>query len=66
MKSVKLILIAAEVAAIICVLVLSFSTSAECFMGHYFRAAYISLFALTAVVMQREQQAIRWNEHDEE
>lgn len=64
MKSVKIIFIVVEIAAIVCVLSLAFSTSAESYMGHWFRAAFISLFSLLAVTMQREQQAIEWDEDE--
>lgn len=64
MKSVKVIMIAAEVAAIFGVLFLSFS-HAERNIGHFFNAAYISLFCLLAVVLQCEQQKIEWQEKDD-
>jgi len=66
MKAIKVIFISLELAALAAVLMLAFSTSAESTMGHYFRAAYISLFALFAVTMQREQQAIEWDGDDDD
>ena len=61
MKAIKVIFISLELAALAAVLMLAFSTSAE--SDHYVRAAFISLFAVVAVVMQREQQGIKWDEY---
>ena len=62
MKMIKVIFVTMEIISILCVICFAFSESAESSMGHWFRAAYISLFAVFAVVMQREQQAIEWDE----
>ena len=64
MKSIKILLAAMEICCLLGVLCLAFSTSVEQFMGHYFRAAYISLLAALAVVLQREQQQISWDDED--
>ena len=64
MKSVKVILIAVEIAALIGVISLSFCKVSE--DTEFFKSAYISLLALLAVCMQKEQQAIDWEEDEEE
>ena len=63
MKLVKITFIAVEIACLIGVISLSFveMTTDD---GQFFKAAYTSLFALLAVVMQREQQNIEWNDED--
>jgi hypothetical protein len=63
MKLVKITFIAVEIACLIGVIVLSFveMTTDD---GQFFKAAYTSLFALLAVIMQREQQNIEWNDED--
>lgn len=60
MKAIKIIFISVEIACIIAVIILSF-TSVD---GdtEIIKAIYTSLFCLLSVVMQREQQSIDWNE----
>lgn len=61
MKSVKVILIAAEIASLYGVIFLAFTTiGAE--EEEFFRAIFISLFAVLAVTLQKEQQEIKWED----
>ena len=64
MKSVKIILIAVEIFALCAVVFISFSETTE--IDHWMKAVFISEFAILAVVMQREQQSIEWDEYEEE
>lgn len=65
MKQVKVIFIAAEIAALISVVCLAFCETRDEEMK-FFQGMYISLCALLAVVFQREQQSIEWYEDEEE
>ena len=60
MKAVKVIFISVEIACIIAVIILSFTSVSE--DVETIKAIYTSLFCLLSVVMQREQQSIDWNE----
>ena len=63
MKGIKIIFIALEIGALIGVFMLSFS-GALSEDGEFFKSIYTVLFALFAVVMQREQQNIDWYEEE--
>ena len=65
MKEVKIIFIAVEVAALIGVCMLAFTSSLS-EEGEFFRSVYTVLCAFLAVAMQKEQQNITWNEDEEE
>ena len=60
MKQVKVIMIAVEIAALVGVIILAFSKVNE--DAEFFKGAYISMLSLLAIVMQKEQQDIEWNE----
>lgn len=60
MKAIKVIFISVEIACIIAVIILSFTSVSE--DVETIKAIYTSLFCLLSVVMQREQQSIDWNE----
>lgn len=60
MKAIKIIFISVEIACIIAVIILSFTSVDE--DTEIIKAIYTSLFCLLSVVMQREQQSIDWNE----
>ena len=60
MKAIKIIFISVEIACIIAVIILSFTSVDE--DTETIKAIYTSLFCLLSVVMQREQQSIDWNE----
>ena len=60
MKAIKIIFISVEIACIIAVIILSFTSVSE--DTEIIKAIYTSLFCLLSVVMQREQQSIDWNE----
>lgn len=60
MKAIKIIFISVEIACIIAVIILSFTSVDE--DTEMFKAIYTSLFCLLSVVMQREQQSIDWDE----
>ena len=60
MKAIKIIFISVEIACIIAVIILSFTSVDE--DTEIIKAIYTSLFCLLSVVMQREQQGIDWNE----
>ena len=58
MKNIKIIFIAMEIACLISVVILSFTNvDAD---AEFFKDAYISLCAILAVVIQKEQQQIDW------
>lgn len=60
MKAIKIIFISVEIACIIAVIILSFtSVNGD---TEIIKAIYTSLFCMLSVVMQREQQSIDWNE----
>jgi len=65
MKDVKIMFIAVEVAALIGVFMLAFSNNLD-EEGEFFKSVYIVLCAILAVVMQKEQQAIDWEDNYEE
>ena len=69
MKTVKILFIAMEIAMIIGVIMFSFCTNwimeIECGVDWMFRLMIV-LLTLCAVVFQREQQAIEWDEENEE
>lgn len=60
MKAIKIIFISVEIACIIAVIILSFTSVSE--DTEIIKAIYTSLFCLLSVVMQREQQSIDWDE----
>lgn len=60
MKAIKILFISVEIACIIAVIILSFTSVDE--DTEIIKAIYTSLFCLLSVVMQREQQSIDWNE----
>jgi hypothetical protein len=60
MKAIKIIFISVEIACIIAVIILSFTSVDE--DAEIIKAIYTSLFCMLSVVMQREQQSIDWNE----
>ena len=60
MKAIKIIFISVEIACIIAVIILSFTSVDE--DTEIIKAIYTSLFCLLSVVMQREQQSIDWDE----
>ena len=60
MKAIKILFISVEIACIIAVIILSFTSVSE--DVETIKAIYTSLFCLLSVVMQREQQSIDWNE----
>jgi hypothetical protein len=60
MKAIKILFINVEIACIIAVIILSFTSVDE--DTEIIKAIYTSLFCLLSVVMQREQQSIDWNE----
>lgn len=60
MKAVKILFISVEIACIIAVIILSFTSVDE--DTEIIKAIYTSLFCLLSVVMQREQQSIDWDE----
>lgn len=60
MKAIKIIFISVEIACIIAVIILSFTSVDE--DTEIIKAIYTSLFCMLSVVMQREQQSIDWNE----
>ena len=63
MKSIKVIFIAVELAAIFSVLYLAFTQVSE--DAEFFKGVYTSLCTLLAVVMQKEQQNINWYEDED-
>ena len=65
MKEIKMIFIAVEIAALIGIAMLAFSgnLSEE---GEFFKSIFVVLFALLAVAMHGEQQAIDWKDNYEE
>ena len=65
MKSIKMMFIAVEAAALIGVAMLAFSNNLS-EEGEFFKSIYIVLCAVLAVVMQKEQQAITWDEESED
>ena len=60
MKAIKILFISVEIACIIAVIILSFTSVDE--DAEMFKAIYTSLFCILSVVMQREQRSIDWNE----
>lgn len=60
MKAIKIIFISVEIACIIAVIILSFTSVDE--DTEIIKAIYTSLFCLLSVIMQREQQSIDWDE----
>lgn len=62
MKSVKVIFIIMEAFCLLGVIALAFSNPE---VENGMKALLISLFALNAVVFQKEQQSIDWNEEDD-
>lgn len=64
MKHVKIILITVELAAIFSVIYLAF-TSVR-IEAELFKSLYICLCTLLAVVMQKEQQSIEWEDEKDE
>lgn len=60
MKAIKILFISVEIACIIAVIILSFTSVNE--DVEMFKAIYTSLFCILSVVMQREQQSIDWDE----
>lgn len=64
MKEIKVIFIAVEIAALIGVCMLAFTSNLS-EEGEFFRSVYIVLCSLLAVAMQREQQAIDWEEDND-
>lgn len=60
MKAIKILFISVEIACIIAVIILSFTSVDE--DTEIIKAIYTSLFCLLSVVMQREQQSIDWDE----
>lgn len=60
MKAIKIIFISVEIACIIAVIILSFTSVSE--DTEIIKAIYTSLFCILSVVMQREQQSIDWDE----
>lgn len=62
MKQIKVIFIAVEIASLIAVVTMAFSSVPP--NAEFFKAAYISLFSLLAVVMQKEQQDIEWEDEE--
>ena len=65
MKEIKVIFIAVEIAALIGIAMLAFSSNLS-EEGEFFRSIYIVLCSLLAVTMQKEQQAIDWKDNYEE
>ena len=65
MKSIKLMFIAVEIAALYGVMYLAFSPEALS-SEPFIKGMYITMFALLAVAMQKEHQAIEWNDSEEE
>ena len=63
MKTGKAILTTTERACIIAVVSLAFSENVAYNMGHMLHASYISVFTVSAVVLQRERQ--NFEEEDE-
>ena len=61
MKEIKVIFIAVEIAALIGVIMLAFTSNLS-EEGEFFRSVYIVLCALLAVAMQKEQQSYDWEE----
>ena len=64
MKSIKLMFIAVEIAALYGVMYLAFSPEALS-SESFIKGMYIILFALLAVAMQKEQQGIEWDSNKE-
>ena len=64
MKEIKVIFCAVEIAALIGVCMLAFTSNLS-EEGEFFRSIYIVLCSLLAVVMQREQQNIDWEEDND-
>ena len=64
MKEIKMIFSAVEIAALIGVCMLAFTNNLS-EEGEFFRSVYIVLCSLLAVVMQREQQCIDWEEDND-
>lgn len=60
-----MIFIAVEIAALIGIAMLAFSSNLS-EEGEFFRSIYIVLCSLLAVTMQKEQQAIDWEDDYEE
>lgn len=60
MKAIKIIFISVEIACIIAVIILSFTSVDE--DTEIIKAIYTSLFCMLSVVMQKEQQSIDWDE----
>lgn len=63
MKTVKILLITAEICCIVGIILLQINTFDE--DGEFFKRIYTILFSLCAVVLQSEQQKIDWNEDSE-
>lgn len=69
MKSVKVILMAMEILMLLGVILLSLLTDWEKYAGtdaEMDMHALIVLMAVSAVVFQKEQQSIEWDEYEEE
>ena len=60
MKSTKVLLISAEISALICLFLLLFFSAQSYF--DYTRAAFACMFAVVAVMLQSMQQDIKWSE----
>lgn len=64
MKSVKVILIAVEIASLLSIISLAFC-DIQGDEQNFFKSLYISVLSVFTVVIQREQQAIEWNEEED-
>lgn len=60
MRQIKVLFITLEIACIICVVFLEFTEVSE--DGEFFKSMYISLMAICAIVFEREQSLIEWEE----
>jgi hypothetical protein len=63
MKQLKVILISVEIATLICIISLAFTEVSE--EAAFFKSMFLSILPVFAVVMQKEQQSIEWDEEDE-
>lgn len=61
MKSCKILMISAEISALICLALLLYM-SAKDNMFDYVRAAMAYMFAITAIMTHSIQQDIKWDE----
>lgn len=63
MNNIKIIFLTMELACLAAVVMLSFTSCVE--EVETIKGIYISLFAILAVIFQKEQQDLEWTEEEE-